>query len=295
MPGLEQEPQRLAGLHPGERRVRLLHQLAHHVHVDPDVEQVLDVLLDGQDRASGLDHELRLGGLLDLLRFLGGDRDDRVGIPRDGDGRVDVQPVRGKAEGVEPRVVGAPPDLLDPHGPDDAPGDVPSEEVHFPPGQQPFGGGPVGVRGLHREERGDLEVGEEPEERLRALGLVEPFHAEVLERRQGIDDDPAVKPADRLHLERLHEGAEGDLDARELARLADLLRHVAQAHRRADRRDVLERGLLVAHDVGDGVEDPHLLQPVPEPGEVLQKLVRGLLEGDVQNVLALPDPPEQEL
>jgi hypothetical protein len=220
---------------------------------------------------------------------------DLPGVPAHGLFEVDVEAVSTDAVRMEPDVVGAPPELLHAHGAHRAPLEVPPEQTDLPPREHPLGALDILGRGFDREHRRHVKVGEEPQERLGALHLVDPLHAEVLERGERVDDEPTVVVARPLHLQRLLERGERDLDARQLRSFTDEVRNLGEGDRVADLGDVLEGGALVPHHIGDGVEHVDPVEVGLQVAVVEPHLVRGLLQGDNETLLPVPRPLAQEL
>ncbi len=263
---------------------------AHRRDILADEEQVAYLLveeLDGARLAQG-----RLAGGFDL----GGQRrDDLLGVARDRRQEVDVDPVGADAVRMEPDVVGASPELLDADGANGHSVELPAKEPDLSASEHPLRALHVLDRGLDGEDRGHPEVGEESEERLGPGGRLVAFHAEVLERGQRIDHDPAVGLALDLGAQHLFEGGDRHLDARELGGLADREVDPVERDRRTDGGDVLERSALEAHHVGDRVEDLHLPELGQEGPVVPEDLVRGLLHRYEEGPLPVPDSVAQEL
>jgi glucose/mannose-6-phosphate isomerase len=173
--------------------------------------------------------------------------------------------------------------------------ELPAKEPDLPAGEHPLGRVDVLERRLDGQERRDLQVREEPEERLGAGNLVEPLHAEVLERRERVDHDARVAASRDLAAEHLLERGDRDLDARQLGRPPDDERHLAERRRRSDRRDVLERDALVPHHVGDRVEHFDAFELGAETVVVQPRLVRGFFQRDEERALSAPHPFAEEL
>jgi len=245
--------------------------------VAADQSQVVDHLaqeLDDRQLGKGTFHEV--GPRCVRRRHA----DDLLGVSRDGDVQVDVDPIGSDPVRVHADVVRAPAELLDPDRAYGHPVSLPAKEADLAPGEHAFGRLDVLQGRLDGQEGRDLHVGKEAEERLRPGVHVVALHAEVLQRGQRIHHDARVRLALDLHAEHLFEAGDRDLDAAQFRRLADLEVDPVERNRGSDRRDVLERSPLVAHHVGDRVEDVHLPEVWQEGAVVPAGFVGRLLERD---------------
>jgi hypothetical protein len=280
----------LLGLAPGARLRGGVELETGRRRVEADRDEVAEVVLERLERVRRRDgrgerrHERGQLGL-----------DDAARIATDRSLEVRVDPLVGDPVRMQAHVVRAAPVLLDADRADGDAVELPAEQPDLAAREQALGSLDVLDRRLDGQDGCETQVGEESQERLRAEGLVDALHAEVLQGGEAVDDEPRVGAAHDLHLERLLERGEGDLDARELRRLADAARYIGEPYGMADRRDVLERRALVAHHVGDRVEHPHPVEVGHQALVVLPDLVRRLLEGDEEAVLAAPGPLAEEL
>jgi hypothetical protein len=233
--------------------------------------------------------------LADQRLFRGRAIDDLPRPSGDGQIEVDEQSLRGDLVRVKSGIVVTPPQFLDADRPNGVPLVLPPEQMDLAPCQQPLRGLDVFEGKFDGEDRGQPEVRKETKEGLRADDLVDPLHAEELEGGERVDDETSVVPAGRLHLQGLLESREGDLDAGELRGLPNFEGDLAETHGVPDRGDILERGPLVPHHIGNGIEDEHLVHLGSHGAVVVPDLIGWLLERDQEAVLAPSHSLEEEL
>jgi hypothetical protein len=221
--------------------------------------------------------------------------DDLPGIARDGDREINVESVRPDPVRMQPDVVRAPPEFFDPDRPHVGFLEFPAEQPDLASGEHPFGGVHVFEGRFHRQERRDLEVRKEAQERLGPCDLVEPLHAKILQGGERIDHDPGIPPTRHFAPQHLFERGDGDLDPGELGGASDNERYLAERHRGPDRGNILERNALVAHHIRDRVEHLDLFELRSHPAVIESGLVRRFLDGHEQASLAAPDPLAKEL
>lgn len=292
-PGLPESGQSLVVAMVSQGGEHRSNSLVHRLYIDADLDKVSDVLVEVQHRATDL-----VGDLLwrHAHHFVGiglGWRRDPTG--RDGHTQVDVDPLGRDPVRVEVDVVGASSEFLDAHGVLGPAIRLPAEHPELPARQKVLLGVLPGGWHLERQDRRDAQVGEETEEGLRPLRLVDARHAEELEGGKRVDDQALVVPAADLLSQSGLEGRHRHLDALELRGLADRERNLSEAYGFAHRRDVLERDPLVPHHVRNGIENEDLVELGPHRAMVQPNLVGGIFQGDVEDLLAPADPLDEEL
>jgi hypothetical protein len=295
LPALKQDLEALLHMHGGELPMGPLQEPPNGLRIDPKFRELPDIIEEGEHGPLRLDLQFGLGRFPGDSGDLDRGGDELRGAQRDGYRTIDLDPMGGDAVGMQELVVGASAELLDADRTDLGATGVPRTQPDLSPGEEAFGWVRLLRSLLHGNNRCDLEVREEPQEGLGTDHIVEPLHPEVLERGEGIDDDPTVQALHRLHLERLHERGDGDLHATELIGLAWGRFHIPEPLGAPHGCDVLERGLLVPHHIRDRIEDPDLVDVLREGPEIGPQLVGGFVQGDIQDFLSLTDPLEEEL